>query len=207
MNPQVDAYLADGCGRCDLYATADCKVNNWRKELTFLRQILLECGLTEDLKWKQPCYTFKNKNVVLLTAFKNYAALGFFKGALLSDTGKVLIRPGENSRAVRQLRFTDAQDIMARETLIKKYVFEAVEVEKAGRQIKMGKASELDVPEELQQKFEKMPALKTAFTSLTPGRQRGYLLYFAQAKKSKTRESRIEKYIPRILAGKGFHDR
>jgi len=206
-NPKVDHYLAEGCGRCKYYASPQCKVNDWRDEMIQLRKILLECWLNEELKWSVACYTFQGKNIVLLSAFKEYAALGFFKGVLLKDTKKLLCKPGENSQAVRQLRFTDTDTVTALKKTVKNYVFEAIEVEKAGLQIEKENSPDFDIPEELEKKFIEMPALKVAFQSLTPGRQRGYLLYFTQAKQSKTRASRIEKYIPQILAGKGFHDR
>ncbi len=207
MNYKVDAYLENGCGRCKYFATPQCKVNRWRNVMQQLRKILLECNLTEELKWGVACYTFQNKNIVLLSAFKEFASLGFFKGALLKDAENLLERPGENSQSVHQLRFTDTTDVLAKESVIRRYVFEAIEVEKAGLQIRKKKTSDTDIPEELAKKFKEMPPLETAFKSLTPGRQRGYLIYFSQAKQPKTRTSRIEKYIPQILAGKGFHDR
>lgn len=206
MNPKVDAYLENGCGRCKYFATPQCKINDWRDELKQLRRIVLDCGLTEELKWGVACYTFQNKNLVLLSAYKAYASLAFFKGALLKDEQNILVSPGENSQAVRQLRYTDVAKVTTQESIIKSYIFEAIEVEKAGLQILKKKTTHLDVPEELKSKFEQMPALKTAFESLTPGRQRGYLLYFTAAKQSKTRVSRIEKLVPKILAGKGMHD-
>lgn len=206
MNPQVDQYLADGCGRCELYASPGCKINQWRREMTLLRKILLGCGLKEELKWSVACYTFQGRNVVLMSAFKKYAALAFFKGTLLKDDQKLLVKPGENSRAVRQFRFTNTETISNMEDTIKAYVLEAVEIEKAVKKVEFKKAPDA-LPEELLRKFQEFPELKIAFYALTPGRQRGYLLYFSQAKQSKTRKSRIEKYIPQILAGKGFHDR
>ncbi len=207
MNPKVDAYLENGCRRCKYFATPQCKVNDWRDELKQLRRIVLDCGLTEERKWGVACYTYQNKNLVLLSAYKAYASLAFFKGALLKDEQNILVRPGENSQAVRQLRYTDVAEVATQESIIKNYIFEAIEVEQAGLQIRKKKTTDLDVPEELKSKFEEMPALKTAFESLTPGRQRGYLLYFTAAKQSKTRVSRIEKFVPKILAGKGMHDR
>ena len=207
MNPKVDAYLEDGCGRCSLYKTPDCKVNTWRKELIKLRSIVLDCGLSEEFKWKQPCYTFQNTNILLVSAFKDYAFISFFKGSLLKDTEKILSSPGENSQSTRQLRFTSIDEIAAMEATIKAYIYEAIEVEKAGLKVNLKKVTDYPVPEELQNKLDESSAFKTAFEALTPGRQRGYLLYFAQPKQAKTRKSRIEKSTPRILEGKGLHDR
>lgn len=207
MNPKVDAYLIEGCGRCDLFNTPACKVNDWRNELIYLRSILQECGLDEDLKWGIPCYTFNGKNIVLLSAFKNYAALNFFNGALLKDAENILVKPGEQTQAGRQIRFTSIKQVTDLETTIKEYLFEAIEVEKAGLKIKLKKSSEYVLPEELLNMLDDAPDLKTAFYALTPGRQRGYIIYFSAPKQSKTRVSRIKKYIPHILNGKGFHDR
>ena len=207
MNPKVDAYLIEGCGRCDLFNTPACKVNDWRNELIYLRSILQECGLDEDLKWGIPCYTFNGKNIVLLSAFKNYAALNFFNGALLKDAENILVKPGEQTQAGRQIRFTSIKQVTDLETTIKEYLFEAIEVEKAGLKIKLKKSSEYVLPEELLNMLDDAPDLKTAFYALTPGRQRCYIIYFSAPKQSKTRVSRIKKYIPHILNGKGFHDR
>ena len=207
MNPKVDNYLIDGCGRCPLGATPQCKVNNWREELKELRRIVLDCGLTEEVKWGIPCYTFKNNNIVLVSAFKEYCSLSFFKGALLKDAGKILKKPGENSQAARLFRFTNVDEIIKLESKIKEYIFEAVEVEKAGLKVNFKKSSEFNIPEEFQNKLNEFPVLKTAFYKLTPGRQRGYLLHFSAPKQSKTRESRIEKCMPQILSGKGLNDR
>lgn len=206
MNPQVDNYFVEGCGRCPLVGTPDCKVNSWRDGMLQLRAILLDCGLTEELKWKQPCYTFQGNNIVILGALKNFYSLGFFKGALLKDPGGVLTAPGQNSQAVRQIRFTKAEEIGKLESVIRAFVKEAVELEKAGRKVQFKNNPE-PVPEELQQKLDEDHVFRTAFQALTPGRQRGYILYFSAPKQSKTRVSRIEKYLPRILEGKGFHDR
>lgn len=206
MNPKVDIYLEEGCGRCALYQTPQCKVHNWTEELKQLRRIVLDCGLLEEFKWSQPCYTFKNKNTLLVTAFKEYATIAFFKGALLKDPNKILVAPGENSQATRQLRFTTVKDIIEKEAIIKTYIFEAIEVEKAGLKINFKKEPE-PMPEELQQKLQELPTLKTAFDALTPGRQRAYILHFSQAKQSKTRVARIEKQTANILKGKGFNER
>ncbi|WP_167618988.1 YdeI/OmpD-associated family protein [Maribellus sediminis] len=206
MNPKVDTYLEDGCGRCSFYKTPECKVNSWQEELKLLRSIVLNCGLTEEFKWKQPCYTWKGNNVLLVTAFKEYAAVAFFKGSLLKDTNNLLAKPGEKSQATRQFRFTSVADIRKLEADIKAYVYEAIEVEKAGLKVSFKKESE-PLPEELLNKFSEMPELQAAFEALTPGRQRGYILFFSAPKQSKTREARIEKHISDILNGKGIHDR
>ncbi len=182
------------------------RAQKWKEEMKLLRKICLDCGLTEDFKWMHPCYTLKGKNVVLIHEFKEYCALLFHKGALLKDTENILVQQTENVQAARQIRFTNIDEIITLESTIKAYIFEAIEVEKAGLEVKMKKVSEFDMPQELQQKFKEDPALKTAFKALTPGRQRGYLLYFSQAKQSKTRVSRIEKYIPKIFDGKGVND-
>jgi uncharacterized protein YdeI (YjbR/CyaY-like superfamily) len=206
MNPKVDLYLADGCGRCAFYKTPECKVNNWREELETLRSIILDCGLTEDLKWKIPCYTLQNNNIVLLGAFNEYVALSFFKGALLKDTNGILIRQTENVQATRQLRFTDFRQINGMESVIKSYIYEAIDIEKAGLKITLKTTSEFDMPEELQNKLDETETFKTAFYALTQGRQRAYILYFSQPKQSKTRAERVEKLTPQILIGKGLND-
>lgn len=206
MNPEVDTYLSDGCGRCSLYQTPQCKVHNWTEELKQLRRIVLECGLQEELKWSQPCYSFKNSNILIVTAFKEYAALAFFKGVLLKDFKGILVAPGESSQSSRQARFTNVKDIIEKETILKAYIFEAIEVEKAGLKVNFKKNPE-PIPEEFQKKMDEIPAFKKAFEALTPGRQRGYILHFSQPKQSKTRASRVEKYMPKILNGKGINDR
>lgn len=207
MNPAVDLYLAEGCGRCPLWRTPDCKVHPWQAELAALRTILLDTALREEVKWKVPCYTFEGNNVLILSAFKEYCSLSFFKGALLKDHGGILEKPGENTQAGRLIRFTDVQRIVALESVIKAYVAEAIEVEKAGLDVEYKKTSEFEVPDELVDVFDEDPQFREAFESLTPGRQRGYLLYFSGAKQSKTRVSRIEKYRQQIFEGKGMHDR
>lgn len=207
MNPKVNAYLADGCGRCKLGGTPECKVHKWPEELERLRKLALDCGLTEELKWGQPCYTYQNKNILIVSAFKQYAALSFFKGSLLKDTGNILTAPGENSQAGRQIRFTGVQEIVEKESVLKAYIYEAIEVEKAGLKVKFKKTSEYQMPEELTKMLEDNPAFKAAFEALTPGRQRGYILHFSQPKQSKTRVSRIEKCMPKIFEGKGWNDR
>ena len=206
FNFTADTYFTDGCGRCELGGTPACKVNSWPEELKTLRKIILDCTLSEEIKWGVPCYTFKNRNVVLLSAFKEYCAISFFKGALLNDNQKVLFKPGENSQATRQLRFTGIEQIKETETLIKRYIFEAIEIEKAGLKINFNARTKLELPEELKSKMNKIPALRIAFNALTPGRQRGYILYFSAAKQATTRQSRVEKYIPKIMEGKGIND-
>ncbi len=204
-NPEVDLYMEDGCGRCSFYKTDKCKVKKWVKELDTLRSIVLKTGLKEDLKWKQPCYTSNGKNIVLVSAFKEYCALSFFKGALLNDTENILITQTENSQANRQLRFTDFKQILQQEEIIKAYIVEAVKIEESGAKVEFKKNS-VDIPEELHNIFEKDSNFKDAFYSLTPGRQRGYILFFTSAKQSKTVISRIEKNRENIMAGKGLNE-
>lgn len=205
MNPKVDKYLIDGCMRCPLGATPDCKVNNWPEELEKLRMIVLDCGLTEELKWGVPCYTFQKSNVLIISAFKEYCSLNFFKGALLKDAHRILEKPGENTQAGRLVKFTNIKQIVDLEPVLKEYIYEAVEAEKAGLKVNTKKNPE-PIPEELQNKFAEIPTLKTAFDALTPGRQRAYILHFSAPKQSKTRVSRIEKCMEKILAGKGLND-
>jgi len=207
MNPQVDKYLLDGCMRCELGGTAACKVHNWEQELDILRGIVLDCGLNEELKWGVPCYTFNDANILLMSAFKEYCALSFFKGALLEDKHNILQKPGENTQAARLLRFTGVEEIIKLEPVIKEYIREAIAIEKAGLKVELKAKNELEYPEELLQKFDEDPVLKATFEDLTPGRQRGYILFFSAPKQSKTRLSRIEKCVPQIFLGKGLHDR
>jgi uncharacterized protein YdeI (YjbR/CyaY-like superfamily) len=188
MNPKVDEYFSEA--------------EKWQKELKKLRTIVLDCGLTEELKWSQPCYTFQKSNVILLSGFKEYCTISFFKGALLNDADKILVKPGENTQSARIIRFTDVREIIELETILKAYIYEAVEVEKAGLKVNYKKIEEFKIPEEFQAKLDENPALKTAFEALTPGRQRAYILYFSAPKQSKTRESRVEKCMPQILSGK-----
>lgn len=183
------------------------KAKQWKEEFETLRNIILDCDeLTEDIKWMHPCYMYDNKNIVLMHGFKEYCALLFHKGALLKDPHGILIQQTENVQAARQIRFSNLQEIVEKEPIIKAYILEAIEVEKAGLKVELKKTEEYEVPEELQNKFDEMPTLKTAFEELTPGRQRAYIFYFSGAKQSKTRVSRIEKYIPQILDGKGLND-
>jgi len=182
------------------------KAKKWRQEFEKLRAIVLDCQLTEELKWGQPCYTFQDSNIVLIHGFKEYCALLFIKGALLKDAAGILIQQTANVQAARQIRFTQHREIVEMEPVLKAYIQEAIAVEKAGLEVPYKKSSEFAVPEEFKSKLDAMPALKTAFAALTPGRQRGYLLYFSAAKQSKTRQARVEKCLPQILKGKGLDD-
>ncbi len=193
MNPKVDVFLS--------------KAKQWREEFEQLRAILLDCPLTEELKWGVPCYTFEGKNVVLMHGFKEYCALLFVKGALLKDPQGILITQTENVQAARQVRFTSAGEIAGMESTLKDYIRQAVEVEKAGLKVEYKKTTEFNLPEEFQKRLDEAPALKAAFEALTPGRQRAYLLYFSAPKQSTTRQARIEKCVPQILNGKGLNDR
>ena len=192
-NPYVDAFLTRRGGK-------------WQAEFEKLRKIILECPLTEDLKWGAPCYTFENRNVVLMHGFKEYCGLLFFKGALLRDAKGVLIQQTKNVQAARQIRFTSVREIVRMKAILKSYVREAIEVEKSGQKVKLKKTSEFKIPEEFQRKLDETPGLKNAFAALTPGRQRNYIFYFSQPKQSKTRASRVEKCMPQILNGKGLND-
>jgi uncharacterized protein YdeI (YjbR/CyaY-like superfamily) len=192
MNPKIDDFLLNAM--------------TWQEEMEKLRMILLDCPLTEELKWGQPCYTLNGKNIVLIGPFKEYCALLFVKGALLNDAHHLLIRPTENVQAGRQIRFTSLQEIKEQETILKYYIYEAIEVEKAGLKVELKKHTDLQFPEEFQIQLDQNSALKTAFEALTPGRQRAYNLFFTAPKQSGTRESRIEKCIPKILMGKGLND-
>ena len=192
MNPKVNFYFD--------------KDKKWAKEITLMRNIALECGLEEELKWGTPCYTLNNSNIVLIHVFKDYCAYLFFKGALLKDPKKILVQQTENVQATRQIRFTTLAEITKQKSLLKSYIFDAVEVEKAGLKVVLKKVEEYKVAEEFQVKLDKMPALKKSFEKLTPGRRRAYLLFFAAPKQSKTREARVEKCIPMIMDGKGLND-
>ncbi|HSD37693.1 MAG TPA: DUF1801 domain-containing protein [Rhodocyclaceae bacterium] len=191
-NPDVDAYIS--------------KASTWQEEVKKLRAIALDCQLTEELKWGTPCYTFQDSNIVLIHVFKEYCALLFFKGALLKDAEGILVQQTKNTQAARQLRFTSAQEIAGMKAVVKAYIKEAIEVEKAGLKVDFKETAEFEMPEEFRATLDEMPALKTAFEALTPGRQRAYLLHFAAAKQAKTRISRIEKCTPQILDGKGLND-
>jgi uncharacterized protein YdeI (YjbR/CyaY-like superfamily) len=191
-NPKVDFYFI--------------KATKWKKEMEKLRTIILSTGLTEELKWGCACYTYQSKNIVLIHGFKEYCALLFFKGALLNDSEGILVRQTENVQSSRQVRFTDISEISKLQQVLKAYVFEAIEVEKAGLTVDFSKSKELVYPQEFMEKMDKQPSLKNAFESLTPGRQRAYNLYFSAPKQSKTRTSRVEKYVKQILNGKGLND-
>ncbi|MEO7212277.1 YdeI/OmpD-associated family protein [Mucilaginibacter sp.] len=192
MNPKADFYFD--------------KAQKWQEEIVKLRAIILGCGLTEELKWGCPCYTFQQNNIVLIHVFKEYCAVLFFKGALLNDADGILVQQTENVQAARQVRFSNIRKIVELESTLKTYVFEAIEVEKAGLKVDLKKTTEFSVPEEFQTKLDETSGLKAAFEALTPGRQRGYLLHFSQPKQAKTRGARVEKYIPQILNGKGIDD-
>jgi len=192
MNPKVDWYFE--------------KNEKWQKETRKLRTIILDCGLTEELKWGCPCYTYESSNVVLIHVFKEYCAVLFFKGALLADPDGILVQQTENVQAARQVRFTNIKEVKERERILKTYIYEAIEVERAGLQVKLKKTKDFKIPEEFQTKLDKMPSLKKAFDALTPGRQRGYIFHFSQPKLSKTREARVEKYLKQIISGKGLDD-
>lgn len=192
INPKVDFYFS--------------KAKKWQEELEQLRMIVLDCGLIEELKWGVPCYTFQNSNIVLIHVFKEYCALLFFKGALLHDANGILVQQTENVQAARQVRFTNIREIVEMEPILKAYIYEAIEVEKAGLKVTFKKNTELIFPEEFQHKLNEIPVLKSAFDALTPGRQRAYNLYFSAPKQSKTRELRVEKCIQQILNGKGLND-
>jgi uncharacterized protein YdeI (YjbR/CyaY-like superfamily) len=192
MNPKLDGFFK--------------KAKQWREEFEKLRAILLDLPLSEELKWGHPCYSFENRNVVLIHGFKEYCALLFFKGALLKDPKDILVQQTENVQATRQIRFTNLRDILKMEPTLKAYIREAIAVETSGVKVKLKKTSEFKVAEEFQKKLDEVPALKTAFAALTPGRQRGYLLYFSAAKQSQTRAARVEKCMPQILKGKGLNE-
>lgn len=191
MNPKIDRFLNHR--------------KTWQKEMMAIREIILDVGLEEELKWRLPCYTFEEKNIVIIQGFKSYCALLFFKGALLKDPKELLEAPGK-SQAARQIRFTNVQEVLKLKSTIKSYLKEAIKIEQAGLKVELKETKDYEVPEEFQKKLNKMPKLKAAFEALTPGRQRGYLHYFSAAKQSKTREARIEKYLQNILDGKGLND-
>jgi len=191
MDPRVDAFIATA--------------GTWHEETLKLRMIVLDCGLTEELKWGKPCYTFRKSNVVIIQGFKEYCALMFCNGALLSDPNRVLKKPGENTQAARQIRFTHVREIVGMKAVLKSYIHESIEAEKAGLKVNFKKNPE-PIPEELQSRLDEIPVLKSAFNALTPGRQRAYILYFSAPKQSKTREARVEKCRRRILNGKGLND-
>lgn len=192
MNPKVDDFLA--------------KADKWKKELTVLRKILLDCNLVEELKWGNPCYMYGKSNIILIGELKESCVLSFIKGALLSDSENILSKPGENSQSARVIKFTNVKDIKEKEAVLKAYIFEAIEVEKAGLKVDTSASKDITLIEELVSRMKKDNLFKQAFEALTPGRQRAYNMFFAEAKQSATREARIEKYTSRILKGKGMND-
>jgi uncharacterized protein YdeI (YjbR/CyaY-like superfamily) len=206
MTTEAEIYFSEGCGRCTLGGTPQCKVHRWPEELALLRKIVLECGLIEEMKWGMPCYTYNKKNILVIAAFKGHCSLSFFKGMLMQDTEGIMEKAGENTQAIRLIKFRNTEKIAELYDLLKSYIFEAIELEKAGKKVELKKPSEFIIPEELNQKFDELPALKTAFEALTPGRQRAYLLHFTQPKQVKTRIDRIEKCIPQIFNGKGLNE-
>ncbi|GEO05766.1 hypothetical protein AAE02nite_34300 [Adhaeribacter aerolatus] len=192
MNAKVDLFLS--------------KANKWQAEMTLLREIMFECNLREDFKWMHPCYTYQNNNIILIHGFKNYCALLFFKGVLLEDKAGILIKQTENVQDRRQIRFTNLDEISNSKSTIKEYILEAIQVEKSDLKVEFKKTADYNLPEELQKRFDADKNLRNAFAALTPGRQKGYLLFFSAAKQSKTRESRVDKYTPKIMAGKGLDE-
>ncbi len=191
-NPAIDEFIE--------------KQDKWKNELSLLREIILECGLTEEYKWRGPCYSYQKSNLLIIGGFKEHCVLSYFKGVLLKDEAKLLVKPGENSQSGRFLKFKSVNEILQLKDLIKAYIFEAIELEKAGAKVEFSESKEFDLPEELLEKFKELPELKTAFEKLTIGRQRAYVIHFNGTKQSKTKIARIEKYIPRIMIGKGFND-
>lgn len=205
MNKQVDLFLIDGCGRCKYYQTPQCKVLKWTEEITILRSIILESGLTEEIKWGFPCYTLNGKNILMIAAFKDNCAISFFKGALLMKN-PILEKSGENSNTFRLIRFQGMEKINQEKETIQQIIHEAIEIEKSGKKLPKTDYSSIEIPEELENAFEEDHIFKAAFKSLTPGRQRGYILFFSQPKQSQTRTNRIEKFKNAILEGKGMND-
>ena len=206
MNNAAQTFFDLGCGRCAFHATPQCKVNTWKKELALLRKIARESGLQEVVKWGAACYTFEQRNVIMVGAFKQYCVMSFFKGALLHDPDNLLQKAGEQSQSTRVARFANIKDIQHAAEKLKSYLFEAIDLEKSNAKVAFKKIDEYEITAELQAAFAASPALKAAFDSLTPGRRRGYLLHFSQAKKSETRSERIKKCTQQILQGKGLQD-
>lgn len=192
MNPLIDNYLHNA--------------KKWQKELKLLRSIILDCGLEEELKWRQPCYTYRDSNILIVGEFKEFCVITFFKGALMDDSESILKKPGENTQAARTIRFTSSEEIIELEKTLRSYIFEAIEIEKAGLKVELKSNYEIVFVEELQSKIDNSSEFKQAFAALTPGRQRAYNMLISEAKQSKTRESRIENFLPRIFAGKGYND-
>ncbi len=192
--------------RCKLGGTPKCKVHNWRAELEALRQLVLECNLDEEVKWGVPCYTFENKNIVMISALKEYCCLSFLKGVLIEDHLNLLTKPGENSQVARYIKFTSVQQILDQWELLKSYIQQAIAIEKTGQKVALKKNPE-PIPDELQERFLEDPSLEKAFWALTPGRQRGYIIYFTQPKQAASRFNRIDKCKPKIINGEGLHDK
>ena len=207
LTRDISTYFSQGCGRCKLTGTPECKVQTWRAELIIMRRFLLDCGLTEEVKWGSPCYTIQGKNIVMLGAFKEKAILSFLKGALIRDEAGILEWPGENSQSAKVFKIKNIAQFHKYQDLLKAYVFEAMEPEKSGVKVPMRNSNTTqEYPLELVSVFEELPAFKLSFEALTPGRRRAYLMYFNSAKQAKTKEDRIEKCRPLIEAGKGLHD-
>lgn len=206
VNPKVDLFLADGCGRCEYYATPKCKVNNWRLELEHVRQILLESPLTEELKWGVPVYTHQSKNIVIIGALKDCVTIGFFKGVLLSDPENILEKQGESVQSARIIRITTLSQVNDLKSEIARFINQAIELEASGAKVEFKKDLE-PIPEELLIKFNESPAFRDAFFSLTKGKQRGYIIFFSQPKQSEFKIKRIEKCIEKILNGEGLNDK
>lgn len=205
-NPAVDEYLAEGCGRCDKVGTPECKVNTWRDGLTRLRELVLETPLTEDRKWGSPCYTFNGHNVVMIGAFNSNYVLSFMKGALLKDPHQLLEAPGEHTQSGRVIRFADAERVTELASILKEYLLEAIEIDKAGLKVEFKQTADYEVPAELQAALDSDAALRGAFQTLTPGRQRSYLIHIGSAKQAKTRAARVERCREKIFEGKGFNE-
>ncbi len=206
MNPNVDLYLKDGCGRCKYYQTPQCKVHNWIEELEYLRIIANDLGLTEELKWSVPCYTVEGKNIFIIAAFKDFCAISFFKGSLLKDTKQLLSSPGDNSQSGRYFKFTSLKEIQKQENNIRNYIQEAIDNELNGKKVDFKKPNDIVMPEELIEALEKDTSFNMAFHALTPGRQRGWVLHYSGAKQSATRISRIEKSKEKVLKGLGWNE-
>jgi uncharacterized protein YdeI (YjbR/CyaY-like superfamily) len=206
MKPTVDTYLIEGCMRCPYGATPQCKVHHWKDELITLRHIVLECGLGEEIKWGAPCYTSGEHNILMVSALKEYATISFFKGVLLSDPASILVQPGSSSQSARLIKFTSTEQIIQLKEVLQTYIGEAIAIAQAGGKVQFKQNPE-PVPDELLEKFNEYPELEQAFYALTPGRQRGYIIYFSQPKQAQSRYNRIEKCIPQILNGVGLHDK
>lgn len=207
MTRDVETYFLDGCGRCKLGGTPECKVHTWEEPLKIFREIVLDCGLTEECKWGMPCYSVNGKNVLIISAFKDYCSLNFFKGSLIQDELGLLSKAGENSEASRMLKTTTTQHLLDHVDAIKAIIFQAIDIEKAGLKTTPKPIDSYPVPEEFVEILQQNNSLKLAYEALTPGRQKSYLMHFNSAKQSQTRVNRIEKCIPGILAGKGFNER